>query len=92
VANARKTEIERTVKEEGVSLDLTMPEVRALYAVTNRVGGSPTEGPRGLIDNIRLALLDALGKDERSPNNWAQPEYRCFIDSTGLIVKDYQRD
>lgn len=61
-----ETEVEKVVtvteveREPGVILELTLPEARALYALTVRVGGSPLHSPRRLIDSIGVALRGPL--------------------------------
>ena len=39
-----------TIKEKGVELRLTMAETRAVFGALWRVGGSPTQSPRGRTD------------------------------------------
>jgi hypothetical protein len=98
MAEARKTEVERIVKEEGIELHLTMAEARSLYAVSMRVGGTPDPERclRGHIDNIRGAIAKAVNDGEDSiysiAEEWAQPEYGCVSGGTGVIAKDYPRD
>lgn len=97
MASARKVKVERIVEEEGVELHLTMAEARSLYAVSMRVGGTPDPEVclRGHIDNIRGAIVKAVGKDDSIYNTaeeWAQPEYGCVSGGTGVIAKDYPRD
>lgn len=52
--------IRRVVKEQvpgHVELNLTPEEASVLLGVLNRVGGPPA-GKRGVVDQIRLALLE----------------------------------
>jgi hypothetical protein len=98
MAEARKTEIERIVKEDGVELHLSLAEARSLYAITMRVGGTPDPERclRGHIDNIRQAIAKAVNGGEGSvysvAEECAQPEYSCVQGGTGIIAKDYDRD
>jgi len=94
MAKAEKTKIERVITEEGVVLQLTMPEARALFAILWRVGGSPVTSPRGLADGIRNALTEAAtgypqAKFSIDYEQWAMPELTCFTGGGGLIAKNY---
>lgn len=92
MAKAEKTEVEVVTVEEGVALRLSMAEVRALYSLTMRCGGSPKESPRGLIDGIREAIREATGNSSRWNSDWANPEYRCFMEGGGIIAQDYEAE
>jgi hypothetical protein len=62
MAKAEKTTLERIVKEEGVTLHLTMDEVRTLVAVATMVSGDAVTSPRKHTDAIGRAIEDAMGK------------------------------
>lgn len=91
MAKAEKTEVEVVTKEEGVTLHLSMAEVRTLYAMTLRVGGDPDPevNPRGHASNIKGAIEKALGKSEWSWD-WANPEYRCSSGGYGIRFDNYK--
>lgn len=94
-----ETEVEKTVtvveREPGVVLVLTQAEARALYAVTTRVGGSPSDSPRRHIDSIRHALEDPLRdysnrlSHDDSFYPWAEPEVGLMRVGPGLACNDY---
>lgn len=61
---AKAKKFEKVVSEEGVKLTLTMAEARALRALFQAVGGSPSRSPRGLTDAIGDALDEIEGLHE----------------------------
>lgn len=91
MAKAEKTTVEKVVTEDGTVLTLNEAETRAVYAALLRVGGDPTESPRGLIDGVRDAIDKRYG---RAGWNWRayDPEWACFQDGPGLIAKNYDSD
>lgn len=91
--HAKVTETVEVVKEEEhIMLKLTMAEARALFALTNRVGGSPGNSPRGLIDNVNEAIHKAHegAKYDRWEWGWAEPEFECFQNGIGITAKLYK--
>lgn len=62
MAKATATPIEVVTTTDGIRLDLTVAEAKALLAVTGYVGGHPAESPRGDMDAIREALSQQLGQ------------------------------
>lgn len=84
MAKARVTQVEKITYEDGVTLELTLAEARALYALTNRVGGDARYTPRGLTDKIGAVLKEACKPQgdtyryDDDPKAWAQPEYNLF--------------
>lgn len=96
MAEARKTEVERIVKEEGALLELTMPELRTVYSALLRMGGLADRSPRGHADRVRKAIEKAVAVDplgapvyDRDPWSWANPEWACLRDGPGLVAKNY---
>lgn len=63
MAVAEKTTIERVVTEDGFTLKLSVNEAEALVAVLARVGGSPTDSPRGDAKSVLRALQNAGSRD-----------------------------
>lgn len=61
MANAQSTLKTVTTPTEigDVTLTLSGPEARTLFGILNRVGGSPSDSPRGYADQIARALRDA---------------------------------
>ncbi len=76
------------VKVEGLTLTLTMEEVRTLYSVFLRVGGSPINSPRKHIAAINEAIEKALGTDDFEWS-WADPERALIRRDAGLMIDDY---
>lgn len=84
--------VEVVKEEEHITLKLTMAEARALFALTNRVGGSPGNSPRGLIDGVRVAIHRAYegAKYDQWEWGWAEPEFECFQSGVGISAKMYR--
>ena len=83
---AEATKIEKVVAE-GVTLDLTMAEVRTLARLTHFVSGSEENSPRKHVVAIQKAIEDALG--ERPYGwEWIQPERDLF--SGSVMAENYE--
>lgn len=48
-----------TATANGITLELSSEEASLLLYICNNIGGSPTESPRDLVDNIAGALTSA---------------------------------
>lgn len=92
MAEVKKVNVERTVIEEGLAVHLTMQEARAVWSVLWRVGGNPTESPRGIIDGVRNAIGTAVtGGVNEFDNEWARPELTCAEGGYGLMLDNYTK-
>lgn len=59
---SKQMEVVPTVEKiVGYTLDLSVEEAEALFAVLSKVGGSETKSPRGLMQNIYWALAPHMG-------------------------------
>ncbi|MET9126930.1 hypothetical protein [Streptomyces sp. NPDC004528] len=59
MASAEQATVERVVTEKGFTLKLTVDEAETLVAVLARVGGSPSDSPRGLSEGVMDSLVSA---------------------------------
>ena len=59
MADAKRFDNTRTVRETGVTLTLTDDEAGTLRAILSRISGSPTHSPREHADTIAAALNKA---------------------------------
>jgi hypothetical protein len=97
MAEAKKVDavvevVETVIEEEHITLKLSMKEARAVFAALNRVGGSPKESPRGIIDGVREAIAKAYTGPKYSEWDWdwARPEYTCAEGGPGVYMDDYK--
>lgn len=89
---AVKKMVEVETEEVTYALELSFDELKALRAVFNKVGGSPTNSPRKHMDNMSNAIDTALGKD-RWDWSWAQPEIDLLSGrQVGTYFNDYGSD
>jgi len=77
----------RLVEESRVDITLDMDEVRTLYTVLSRVGGSHERTPRKHVAAISRAIEVAMGASDYTDKDWANPEYEMF--SGSLCAKGY---
>jgi hypothetical protein len=62
MAKAKLKTVKRTVVDSSeVKLTLSMDEAKAIQAVFALVGGSPSDSPRGMIENVSWALDPIVG-------------------------------
>jgi hypothetical protein len=90
---AEKSTVEKVTveKSEGVKLELTMDEVKGLYAICLRVGGDPEESARRHTDAFMAAVEEALGK-EKYDWGWLGKEYASVEHGMGIAARDYPDD
>lgn len=85
---AEKTEVEVVTKVEGIRLDLSLDEVKGLYAICLRISGSPTKSARRHSAAFLKAVEEALGKREYEWG-WLGEEFESVKQGAGLTARDY---